>query len=175
LLDTRDRPEPWLRGPIAGIPPLLQPAAHAFVMAREEADAVRLLAPEELWTRPGGAASAAFHLLHLAGATDRLMTYARGGTLSESQRATLAAETATPPPGVTMDELIAAWHQAVDDALAQLAATPDAVLTEARFVGRARLPSTVIGLLFHAAEHAQRHAGQLVTTVKIITGLRRRR
>jgi hypothetical protein len=28
----------------------------------------------------------------------------------------------------------------------------------------------VLGLLFHAAEHSTRHAGQLVTTAKIIAG-----
>jgi hypothetical protein len=40
-----------------------------------------------------------------------------------------------------------------------------------RQVGRAQLPSTVLGLLFHAAEHAQRHVGQLVTTSKVIRRL----
>jgi hypothetical protein len=38
-------------------------------------------------------------------------------------------------------------------------------------VGRARLPSTVFGLLFHVAEHTQRHAGQAITTAKIVRGL----
>jgi len=44
-----------------------------------------------------------------------------------------------------------------------------ATLTDARAVGRQRLPSTVIGLLVHAAEHTTRHAGQIITTAKIVT------
>jgi hypothetical protein len=35
-----------------------------------------------------------------------------------------------------------------------------------RLVGRLKLPSTVVGLLFHAAEHTQRHVGQAATTRK---------
>jgi hypothetical protein len=45
--------------------------------------------------------------------------------------------------------------------------TGEATLTATREVGRARLPSTVIGLLFHAAEHTQRHAGQALTTKRM--------
>lgn len=39
---------------------------------------------------------------------------------------------------------------------------------EARGVGRAGLPTTVVGLLIHAAEHTQRHVGQAVTTAKVL-------
>ena len=74
-------PEPWLRGPIEGVPPLLMPAAHALLQAREDAAAIASsLTTEQLWMRPGGAASAGFHLRHLAGALGRLLTYARGET-----------------------------------------------------------------------------------------------
>jgi uncharacterized damage-inducible protein DinB len=44
----------------------------------------------------------------------------------------------------------------------------DHALTEQRLVGRARIASTVIGLLVHAAEHTTRHTGQLVVTVKVL-------
>jgi hypothetical protein len=37
-------------------------------------------------------------------------------------------------------------------------------------VGRAKLPATTLGLLFHAAEHTQRHVGQLMTTLKVVRG-----
>jgi uncharacterized damage-inducible protein DinB len=37
-----------------------------------------------------------------------------------------------------------------------------------RFVGRAKLPSTVLGLLVHAAEHTMRHTGQLLVTVQVL-------
>jgi hypothetical protein len=66
------------------------------------------------------------------------------------------------------DALVAEFDAAVERALAQVRATDPATLLEPREVGRARLPSTVIGLLFHAAEHTQRHVGQLVTTAKVV-------
>lgn len=65
-------------------------------------------------------------------------------------------------------DLIAAWQTMVGKALGQLAVTSDAMLVQPRFVGRQQLPSTVLGLLFHAAEHASRHTGQIVTTAKLI-------
>jgi uncharacterized damage-inducible protein DinB len=164
-------PEPWLRGPLPGIPALLQPPAHAFVMAREDVEAaVRDLTAEQLWRRPGGAASVGFHLMHLAGSTDRLMTYARGETLTQCQREALALEQGD-GPRPTLSELVTAWRIQVDRALDQLASTEPSNLLEPRDVGRARLPSTVQGLLFHAAEHAQRHVGQIVTTAKIVLNL----
>ena len=166
------RPEPWLRGPLPGIPELLQPAAHALTAAGEDvAAAVADLSPAQLWARPGGAASIGFHLLHLAGSTDRLLTYARGEALSERQRAALAAEQTLLEPHPSAGELLRAWRVAVDRALRQLAGTPEGDLGSPRVVGRAQLPSTVRGLLFHTAEHAQRHVGQIVTTAKIIRGL----
>src|SRR5688500_6485846 len=87
------QPEVWLRGPIHGVPPLLMPAAHALLGALEDLERVAApLTPEELWARPGGAASVGFHLRHVAGSTGRLLTSARGQALDETQRAALAAE-----------------------------------------------------------------------------------
>ena len=167
-------PEPWLRGPVPGIPSLLQPAAHAFQMSVEDCEqAASPLTPEELWTMPGGVASVGFHLRHLAGSTDRLLTYARGAALSGAQLAALAAEARPGEPPATAADLLAAWREAVTQALAQLAATDETALGQPRGVGRAQLPSTVLGLLFHAAEHASRHTGQVVTTAKMVVSSRR--
>ena len=167
-------PEPWLRGPIPGIAALLQPAAHAFVMSLEDCDtAAAELTVDELWTSPGGAASVGYHLRHLAGSTDRLLTYARGSSLSEAQRAVLAAEAANTRPRPTAAQLLDAWRAGVGAALTQLGATPESALTEARAIGRAQLPSTLLGVLFHAAEHASRHTGQVVTTARVVRSLRR--
>jgi DinB superfamily len=161
------QPEVWLRGPVAGVEPALMPVAHALLQTLEDVEAAAAdLTLDQLWTRPGGAASAGFHLLHLDGSTDRLFTYARGETLTTDQRAALAAE--REPPRVTAAALIESLRQRVETSLGQLRATPPASLQQSRPVGRAGLPTTVLGLLFHAAEHAQRHAGQLVTTVKFI-------
>jgi hypothetical protein len=164
-------PEAWLRGPIEGVPPLLMPAAHALVQVRE--DAARALAgltPAELWAQPGGAASVAYHLRHLAGALDRLLTYARGEALTEALRAAMAAEgrPGEPPPDATAIQ--ADVDAAVERALAQIRATAESSLLDCRGVGRQQLPSTVLGLTFHAAEHATRHAGQAITTARIVRG-----
>jgi hypothetical protein len=118
---------------------------------------------------PGGAPSVGFHLLHLSGSTDRLVTYARGERLSPEQRAALAAEQS--PQQVPASVLIAQLRVTMEGVLTHLRGVPEGSLYETRTVGRAALPTTTIGLLFHAAEHAQRHAGQVVTTAKIVRGL----
>ena len=164
-------PEAWLRGPIDGVPPLLQPVAHGLVQCREEVAATLAdLTSEQIWTSPAGAASIGFHVRHAAGSLDRLFTYARGEGLSPAQRAALAAETQPDLAPNAGARLTASFAEAVEAALAQLRATDSARLLDPRGVGRAQLPSTVLGLLFHAAEHTQRHAGQAVTTAKIVRG-----
>lgn len=163
------RPEVWLRGEtVAGVPALLQPVAHSLLQCLEEVRAVvPALDAEALRRRPGGAASCAYHLRHATGSLDRLTTYARGAMLDDAQLAALGAERdeAHAPDGAA---LLATFERQVDAALAQLRATDPATLADPRIVGRGRLPSTVIGLLFHAAEHTQRHVGQLATTAKIV-------
>jgi uncharacterized damage-inducible protein DinB len=164
------QPEVWLRGPVPGVSPRLQPAAHALLQTVEDVEqAVEGLSADQLWATPGGAASVGFHLLHLRGATDRLLTYARGETLNDTQRAQVQSE--KNPPRTDPTSLLADLRGAVERAVEQLRTTPDGTLEEPRPVGRAGLPTTVLGLLFHAAEHAQRHAGQVVTTSKILRGL----
>jgi len=165
-------PEPWLRGPLPGIPAVLQPAAHAFVMAGEDVtNAVDGLTDDQLWLTPGGITPLGFHIAHLTGSTDRLLTYARGEALSDVQKQALASEGSITDARPTLDQLLSAWHTGVDAALQQLSSTPEQTLHERRLVGRAQLPSTVLGLLFHAAEHASRHTGQVVTTAKLVRAL----
>ena len=162
-------PEPWLRGPLPGIPALLQPAAHAFVMAREDVDAaVRGLSVDQVWMSPSGVTPLGFHVAHLSGSTDRLLTYARGERLDALQKAALLREGGLAAERPAIEILLAEWQATVERALAQLAATPETTLGDARAVGRAQLPSTVLGLLFHAAEHASRHTGQIVTTARLV-------
>lgn len=162
--------EAWLAGPVSGVPPILQPAAHALVQARQElASAVGSLDAQQLWLRPGEAASVGFHALHVAGSTDRLLTYARGQALSASQHEVRVAE--RDPPRLGGEELMGLVGRAIEAALDQLRATDPATLYDPRGVGRGLLPSNALGLIFHAAEHAQRHAGQAVTTAKIVRGI----
>jgi uncharacterized damage-inducible protein DinB len=160
--------EVWLRGPIEGVPDPLQPVAHALLQAREETrDLLRDFPDGLLWTRPSGLASVGFHLRHICGVLDRLFTYARGESLSDEQRAALAREEAPAESQVDADDLLAALDAQVDRALAQLRATPPHTLIETRLVGRKQLPATQLGLLFHAAEHAQRHVGQMLVTARV--------
>jgi hypothetical protein len=174
--------EAWLSGPIAGIDPLLLPAAHALVQARTDIlGAASTLGAVQLWAKLGGAASVAFHLAHVEGSIDRLLTYARGEQLNEIQRAALeeereiAAFTWNPdrPQGTPRShaELLSGITRSIERALTTLADTDPSTLHAPRLVGRAGLPSTVFGLLFHIAEHTQRHTGQIITTAKAARGL----
>lgn len=164
-----DQSEFWQRGPVPGVPPLLQPVAHALLQAREEVGEYLADFPENLlWERPAGVASVGFHLQHLTGVLDRLLTYARQEMLSDEQRAWLGAE--GQPTDVSVRDLVQRFGEQVETALAQLRQTDEATLTDFRGVGRAQLPSTVLGLLFHAAEHTMRHLGQLLVTVRVLRG-----
>lgn len=144
------------------------PAAHALLQTMDDLErATADLTVEELWQKPGTAAPIGFHLKHLAGSTDRLMTYARGERLNDAQKAALADEKSGGTPLADAATLLATLRATIDAAIDQLRATDPATLGEQRQVGRAAA-STVLGLIFHAAEHSQRHAGQVVTTVKIV-------
>jgi hypothetical protein len=159
--------EVWLRGPIRGVLPLLQPVAHALLQAQEELNELRDNFPDEfLWEKPAGMASPGFHLQHLTGVLDRLFTYARGEQLTETQLTYLAGEGKA--GAYTTAGLIHIFNKQVDIAIKQLSQTDEAALTQTRGVGKAQIPSTVIGLYVHAAEHTMRHLGQLLVTVKVV-------
>lgn len=160
-------PEVWLRGPLPDVIPELQPVVHSLMQVREEIAGAATVPDNQLWTKPGGAASIGFHLLHLAGSLDRLLTYARGKTLNATQRAALEAE-AREDVASRAEDLVRLALEAINAAIVQVRTTPLCTLDEVREVGRGRLPSTVLGLLFHAAEHAQRHSAQIITTRKVI-------
>jgi uncharacterized damage-inducible protein DinB len=154
---------------VEGIHPLLQPVAHAYVQVAEDVEALcATLQEEHLWLRGGTAAPIGFHLTHIAGATDRLFTYARGEDLTQEQILAMKAEKSVEERKPGKEELVSTLQQTIGRALNQLRATSAESLTNSREVGRAKLPSTVLGLLFHAAEHAQRHSGQLTTTARIL-------
>ncbi|MEP6845083.1 MAG: DinB family protein [Panacibacter sp.] len=161
-------PEHWMRGPVKKIPALLQPVAHALLQARDEVTKIMQDFPQQLlFQKPAGMASPAFHLLHLRGVLDRLFTYAKAEQLSQSQLDYLSLETKEDSTLNAM-MLLDGFNQLVDLSLLQLASTDENTLTEFRGVGRKQLPSTVMGLLFHAAEHTMRHTGQLLVTVHVL-------
>jgi hypothetical protein len=163
--------EAWQRGPVEGFEPLVMPMVHALIQAREDLERLAATVPDDIvWQRPGGAASIGFHVRHTGGALDRLLTYARGEPLSEAQRAAARLEGAAGDPPATLAAVVGGVSQIIERALDELRAMPKDRLLEPRTVGRAQLPSNVLGLLFHAAEHATRHVGQAITTAKILTG-----
>ncbi|MFT4032011.1 MAG: DinB family protein [Siphonobacter sp.] len=160
-----DSLEVWLRGPLPDMPVLVQPVAHALLQAREElAQLMNSYDDIRLWERPAGLASAGFHLQHLTGVLDRLFTYARGEQLTHEQFEYLQAEGLA--TGISSIALVEAFNIQIDKALQQLRQTDINTLTQVRGVGRSQIPSTVIGLYVHAAEHTMRHLGQLLVTVK---------
>ena len=161
--------EVWQRGPVKDIPSLLQPVAHALLQAREELALLMHDFPDNLlWEKPAGIASPGFHLQHLSGVLDRVFTYARAEALTAAQLEQLRAEDISPQIDLSVNKLMNRFNQQVDMALAQLKNTDEKTLTDFRSVGRKLLPSTVIGLLVHGAEHIMRHMGQLMVTVKIL-------
>ncbi|MEP6730104.1 MAG: DinB family protein [bacterium] len=171
-MSSTPEPEVWLRGALPGIPPLLQPVAHGLMQCQAEVGAtLPVLTTKQIWSRPENIASIGYHVRHAIGSLDRLFTYARGEQLSRAQLATLRFEGDASIGPETADELIAAFNAEVARAMGRLYGIREATLLEPREVGRARLPSTVIGLLFHAAEHTQRHVGQLVTTARVLRGV----
>jgi hypothetical protein len=167
-MPTAALPEVWLRGPVEGIPPLLQPVAHALLQAREEVSRIMENFPDNLlWVKPAGMASPAFHLQHLAGVLDRLFTYARGVSLSAEQLTALKAE-GMAANDLNTGVLLETFNRQVQESVTALKQVDEKQLTEVRTVGRSALPSTVIGLLVHAAEHTMRHTGQLLVTVSVL-------
>jgi len=153
-----------MRGPLPGIDTLIAPLFYSFQMAREDlAKYTDGLTPEQLWATPHGFGSVGFHLRHIAGSTDRLMTYVEGGQLSDAQMSVLKAEK---EPGATREALLAGMDAAFQKAETTARALDPARLADFRGVGRKQLPTTVVGLLVHIAEHTQRHVGQAISAAK---------
>jgi uncharacterized damage-inducible protein DinB len=158
-------PEPWLRGPIEGVDPLISPILYAFQQAREDlAKWTEDLSTEQIWATPHGFGSVGFHILHIAGSTDRLMTYLQGKQLTAEQMTALESERSLTK--IKRSNLLEILDRSLEDAGRVVRTLDPATLTEPRFVGRKGLPTTVIGLLTHIAEHTQRHVGQAISAAK---------
>ena len=157
--------EPWMRGTHCELDPLRRAVIHALELAEEDAQRWALsLSAEMFFARPHGLPSVAFHLRHIARSLDRLLTYARGELLKEEQLDRLGTEMA---PG-TSGEVLAEFHEGLTNVKKVIRNLPPETYAEPRGIGRKQLPTTVAGLLIHCAEHTQRHAGQMVTTAKLV-------
>jgi uncharacterized damage-inducible protein DinB len=152
------------------MPAMVMPAAHALMQASEDIPmAVRGLTIPQLWALPGGAAAVGFHLRHLAGSIDRLLTYMHGEMLSDAQLSALDAE--IEDDGRSAEELTSEALAAIARAIDAMRDTPPGTYLETRGVGRRKLPTTVLGLLVHIAEHTQRHIGGLIATAKVVRAM----
>ncbi|MEO6636679.1 MAG: DinB family protein [Ginsengibacter sp.] len=168
----QEKPEVWQRGPLQSIPTLLQPVAHALLQAAEEVQELTKDFPDNLlWGRPTNVASPAFHLQHLTGVLDRLFTYARNEALTDTQLQSLAIEGDKDQTDSTTFQLVELFNRRVEFSIAELSSVNDATLTEPRTIGRKKIPTTLIGLYIHAAEHTMRHVGQLHVTIKVLKGM----
>ena len=160
--------EVWLRGQLPNITPLLQPVAHALLQAQEEVNAMIANFPDELlWEKPAGVASVGFHLQHLSGVLDRLFTYAKNQSLSDGQLNLLKLEDKF-PQDLSVQDLLQRFNFQIKKSIEVLQNISENELLEIRGVGRAKIPSNVLGLLFHSAEHTMRHVGQMSVTIRIL-------
>jgi len=167
-MNNLKKEEVWLRGPIDTISPYLQPAAHALRQTGEDLNYwLSDFTDNQLWLKPAGRASVAFHLQHITGVLDRMMTYAKDLKLNDTQFEYLKNE-GVENSSLSITILLEQYHVKLHEVLNYFKTLDDKILIEERFVGRKKLPSTVIGLLFHAAEHSQRHLGQLLVTCSIL-------
>jgi uncharacterized damage-inducible protein DinB len=145
------------------------PVLFSFEQVREDLGRhTRGISDGQVWANtPGG--TLGFQLKHLAGSIDRISTYLMGGTLSEAQLQQLSSES---DGRGSLRELLAQVDTSLEQAEERLRQVDPTQLFDFRGVGRKSLPSTVIGLLVHLAEHTQRHLGQAITLAQVIRGSR---
>ena len=172
---TEPSPEPWLRGPLSDVHPLLAPTLHAFAQAHEDlAHWTKGLTAAQIWSRPHDLAPVGFHLRHIAGSVDRLTTYLLGEQLTPEQLAAIHHEMDSGPGrSGLLNELLDEVNEALHKSEQLIRSLDPARLAETRGVGRKQLPTTVIGLVVHLAEHTQRHVGELIVTAKLSKSLER--
>ncbi len=157
--------EPWLRGPLEGVHPLVMPVFHSYQQVREDLhEHTAGLSDEVVW-KPIAGNSLGFQLKHIAGSVDRITSYLLGCQLDDGQLAFLKEEVR--PPGV-LAELLVLVDGSLKKSESRLRTVSAASLYETRTVGRRALPTTVIGLIVHLAEHTQRHLGQAIIIAKLL-------
>jgi hypothetical protein len=170
LENAEPLPEPWLRGTLSDLPVVQRALLHSLQMAQEDtAKWCGGLDDRELHLRPFHLPSVAFQLRHIARSLDRFCCYAEDTPLSPGQ---LAALTGEMDGSGDREAILGELEKSIENTCQRLHAIvgrpPDSPVR----IGRKGLPTTIAGLLIHAAEHTQRHVGQAVTTAKIIVAQR---
>jgi uncharacterized damage-inducible protein DinB len=165
--------EPWLRGTHAGVPAAARAVLHALDLALDDLTKWTAgLTDAEIHASPLGLTPIAFHLRHIAGSTDRILTYAEGGQISAEQLVTLKAEQGSEGNQESLAALLAGVEAAFSNAAERVRVLATANLDTPRAVGRKQLPTSLGGAMIHVADHTQRHVGQVVTTAKVLKAMR---
>src|SRR5215471_19636335 len=115
-----------------------------MLSSRSREDLAQYTAPlttDQLWATPFGLASAGFHIDHIAGSTDRLITYLVGRQLSPLQMAVLQNEGGPARP--TREELLSTLGKVFEASESVVRSISPDMLAESRTVGRKHLPTTV--------------------------------
>ena len=159
-------PEPWMRGILPGIDPVIGHLLRASEHIREDLEhAIGNLTVDQIWARPHGMTSVGFHAKHLAGSTERLCTYLEGrATHRRDNWQILSRKTRVKNPP---DNLIAAVRRSLARYEELVRALTPENFGEKREIGRRRLETTAISLAIHIAEHGQRHVGQAISAAKL--------
>lgn len=165
--------EPWLRGTHTDVPAAGRAVLHALELALDDLSKWTAgLTDAEVHAQPLGLTPIAFHLRHIARATDRILTYAEGGELTAEQLAALKSEQGSEGRQESLAELLAEVEASFSDAAARIRVLATANLDTPRYVGRKRFPTSIGGAVIHVADHTQRHTGQVVTTAKVLRTMR---
>jgi uncharacterized damage-inducible protein DinB len=165
--------EPWLRGTYTDVPAAGRAVLHALELALDDLTKWTAgLTDAEVHAQPLGLPSVAFLLRHIAGSTDRILTYAEGSQLSAEQLATLKSEQDGKGNQESLAALLAEVEVAFNDAADRIRVLASADLNTPRAVGRKQLPTSIGGAMIHVADHTMRHVGQVVTTAKTLKALR---
>ncbi|WP_031497493.1 DinB family protein [Bryobacter aggregatus] len=161
--------EVWLRQLPVKLDPLRHLLCCTLQQTQEEvAEATRGLSDEQTWLRPYGLSPLGFHLSHIPGSIDRLLTYAEGRNLDELQLQALKNELSAQHP---LAELVSRLDTALAQARLRVEALHLEELAETRYIGRARIEVPLGTLLAHIAEHTQRHLGQITSLTKLLRRL----
>ena len=161
--------EPWLRETYADVPAIGRAVLHALDLALDDLTKWTAgLKDAQVHAQPLGRTSIAFHLRHIARSTDRLLSYAEGKQLSEEQLLALKSEKSGDE---TLGMLLADVEFSFVNAAERIKVLATANFDTVRYVGRKKFPTSIGGALIHVADHTQRHAGQVVTTTKVLRAL----
>ena len=162
--------EPWMSGTHTDVPAVGRAVLHALELALDDLTKWTAgLSDAEVHAHPLGLPSLSFHLKHIARSVDRILSYAEGNQLSAEQLAALKSEqTGDESLAVLIAEVEASFSNAAD----RIRVLATGNFDMPRAIGRKQLPASLGGALIHVADHTQRHAGQVVTTAKVLVALR---